>query len=143
MATIIYKGISGVRAALTVNTTDTLTTITNAIIAAEGLNANYYADFVLERNHAITLTDYASSTYSDLGLSADDMLVAVLSDAPSTWTKEQRQVRKLEIASIKRAADSKRSTYDITELPDTYNGNVPGPDDNPNVGGLTQGRPWS
>ena len=142
MATITYKGVSGVRATLTVNTTDTLTTITNAIIAAEGLNANYYADFVLERDHAITLTDYASSTYADLGLTADDLLVAVLDDDPATWTKEQRQIRKLEIATIKRAADSRPSTYDLAELPDTYNGDAPGPDDNPNAGGLIEGRPW-
>ena len=98
---------------------------------------------MLERDHTITLTDYAGSTYAGLALTADDMLVAVLDDDPATWTKEQRQVRKLEIATIKRAADSKRSTYDITELPDTYNGNVPGADDNPNVGGLIEGRPWS
>ena len=35
-----------------------------------------------------------------------------------------------------------RNVYDITLLPDTYNGNVPGADDNPNVGGLVEGRPW-
>jgi hypothetical protein len=28
-------------------------------------------------------------------------------------------------------------------LPDTYNGSVRGADDNPNVGGLIQGRPWA
>ena len=143
MATILYKGLSGVRVELTVNTTDSLTTITNAAIADEGLNANYYADFVLDSDHTVTRTANGSSTYAALGLTSSDMLVAVLDDDPATWTKEQRQVRKLEIATIKRAADSKRSTYDITELPDTYNGNVPGADDNPNVGGLTEGRPWS
>jgi hypothetical protein len=35
-----------------------------------------------------------------------------------------------------------RNVYDITQLPDTYNDNDPGPDDNPNVGGLIEGRPW-
>ena len=45
MATVKYRGLSGTRVELTVNTTDTLTTITNAAIADEGLNANYYADF--------------------------------------------------------------------------------------------------
>lgn len=143
MATITYKGLSGVRVTLTVNTTDTLTTITNAAIADEGLNANYYADFVLDGDHTVTRSGNGSSTYADLGLTSEDMLVAVLSDAPGTWTKEQRQVRKLEIATIKRAADARRSTYDITELPDTYNGNAPGADDNPNTGGLQLGRPWT
>jgi hypothetical protein len=36
-----------------------------------------------------------------------------------------------------------RNVLDITQLPDTYNGNVQGPDDNPNVGGLIEGRPWA
>ena len=35
-----------------------------------------------------------------------------------------------------------RNVLDITQLPDTYNGNVPNGDDNPNVGGLVEGRPW-
>jgi hypothetical protein len=35
-----------------------------------------------------------------------------------------------------------RHLYDITQLPDTYNDNGSGPDDNPNVGGLIEGRPW-
>lgn len=143
MATIIYKGVSGVRATLTVNTTDTLTTITNAAIADEGLNANYYADFVLDGNNAITRTDNGSSTYADLGLTADSMLVAVLDDDPATWTKQQRQVRKLEIASIKREADGKTNfVYDLTALPDTYNNNDYTPDDNPNPDGLLLKRPW-
>jgi len=34
------------------------------------------------------------------------------------------------------------NTYDLTLLPDTYNGNVSGVDDNPNTGGLLEGRPW-
>ena len=35
-----------------------------------------------------------------------------------------------------------RNILDITQLPDTYNGNVPGADDNPNTDGLVIGRPW-
>ena len=142
MATITYKGLSGVRGSLTVNTTDTLTTITNAIIAAEGLNANYYADFVLDRNHTITRTANGSSTYAALGLVATDMLVAVLDDSPTSFTKEQRQIRKLEIASVKRTADSRPSTYDINLLPNPYNGNNTAPDDG-DAGPLDQGRPWT
>lgn len=142
MATITYKGLSGVRGSLTVNTTDTLTTITNAIIAAEGLNSNYYADFVLDRNHTITRTANGSSTYAALGLVATDMLVAVLDDSPTSFTKEQRQIRKLEIASVKRTADSRPSTYDINLLPNPYNGNNTDPDDG-DAGPLDQGRPWT
>ena len=36
-----------------------------------------------------------------------------------------------------------RNVLDITLLPDTYNGNEPGADDNANTGGLVEGRPWT
>lgn len=59
------------------------------------------------------------------------------------WTKEQRQDYKLQLAALKRTLNGNaRDTYDITQLPDTYNGNVSGADDNANVGGLVVGRPW-
>ena len=56
-------------------------------------------------------------------------------------TKEARQKAKLALAAADRAADGNpRATYDITQLPTQYVGN----DilDNPNEGGLVQGRPW-
>ena len=143
MATITYRGLSGTRTQLTVNGTDSLTTITNAAIADEGLAADYYADFFLLRDNSILLSTNGADTYDGLGLTASDELVAVLDDDPATFTKQQRQVRKLEIASIQRQDDGKANyVYDITTLPDTYNANVPGADDNPNTGGLVQKRPW-
>ena len=84
-------------------------------------------------------------------------------------TKEERQIAKLEYAQAKRKGrvitdggalgaygtwsdngtddDTKNyyrtnNTYDATSLPDTYNGNLPGADDNPNTGGLLPKRPW-
>lgn len=143
MATILYKGLSGVRGSLTVNTTDTLTAITNAIITAEGLSASYYADFVLERSSTVKLSANGSSTYTALGLTATDVLIAILDDDPTTFTKEQRQIQKLDIAAVKRAADGNtRATYDITQLPNPYNDNDVDPDENANTGGLVVGRPW-
>ena len=56
-------------------------------------------------------------------------------------TKELKQKAKLDLAASERAADGNpRATYDITTLPTQYNGN----DliNNPNIGGLVQGRPW-
>jgi hypothetical protein len=56
-------------------------------------------------------------------------------------TKELRQKAKLDLAATNRAAvGNLRSTYDISLLPTQYNDN----DiiDNPNAGGLVQGRPW-
>lgn len=56
-------------------------------------------------------------------------------------TREERQVAKLALAAAKRAADGNpRATYDITQLPTQFDGN--NIIDNPNVGGLVEGRPW-
>ena len=86
-------------------------------------------------------------------------------------TKEARQIAKLEYAQAKRKGRvitddpggvvgtygtwsddgidndavnwyRPNNTYDATSLPDTYNGNVPGVDDNPNTDGLLPKRPW-
>lgn len=79
-------------------------------------------------------------------------------------TKQLRQVAKLDLAQAKRKGqtitegsgtwstngiddDTKpyyrsNNTYDITALPDTYNDNLPGIDDNPNPDGLLPKRPW-
>ena len=66
------------------------------------------------------------------------------------WTKQQRQDYKLQLAQLRRQAGGDPTlpyyrggnVYDLTSLPDTYNDNIPGADDNPNTGGLIQGRPW-
>jgi len=56
-------------------------------------------------------------------------------------TKQARQAAKLSAAATKRAATGRRSTLDITKLPTQYSGNAIV--DNPNLGGLILGRPWS
>ena len=57
-------------------------------------------------------------------------------------TKELKQKAKLDAAAIKRAANGNpRATYDITQLPTQYDDNDVV--DNPNVGGLVVGRPWT
>ena len=56
-------------------------------------------------------------------------------------TRELRQKAKLDLAASKRAQDGNlRSTYDITQLPTQFDNNSIV--DNPNTGGLVQGRPW-
>jgi hypothetical protein len=56
-------------------------------------------------------------------------------------TKELRQKAKLDLAALERAAEGNaRATYDLTLLPTQYNDD--GVIDNPNIGGLVQGRPW-
>jgi hypothetical protein len=57
-------------------------------------------------------------------------------------TKELRQKAKLDLAATDRAAvNNPRATYDITQLPTQYDDN--NIVDNPNVGGLVTGRPWT
>lgn len=65
-------------------------------------------------------------------------------------SREARQKAKLDLAATKRQADvpnrdnptnaDTRYTYDITELPTQFSGNTIV--DNPNTGGLVEGRPW-
>ena len=56
-------------------------------------------------------------------------------------TKEAKQKAKLDQVSLDRAGHGNaRHYYDITQLPTQYSGNSIV--DNPNVGGLVEGRPW-
>jgi hypothetical protein len=66
--------------------------------------------------------------------------------------KANRQSTKLGIASTKRAQMNlitqgryPKETYDLTQLPKTYNpaDNNDPVDTNPNAGGLLPGRPWA
>lgn len=57
-------------------------------------------------------------------------------------TRELRQKAKLDLAALKRAAaGNTRAAYDITQLPTQYDDDSI--IDNPNTGGLVQGRPWT
>lgn len=56
-------------------------------------------------------------------------------------TKQARQEAKLALAAAKRAADGRRATLDITQLPTVYSGNTVV--NNPNPDGLIKGRPWT
>jgi hypothetical protein len=57
-------------------------------------------------------------------------------------TLQDRQLAKLDLASLDRAAAGNPwDTYDITELPSQYIGNVSTP--NPHPTGLIEGRPWA
>jgi hypothetical protein len=57
-------------------------------------------------------------------------------------TKELKQKAKLDLAATNRAAvGNPRATYDITQLPTQYDDNTVV--NNPNIGGLVQGRPWT
>ena len=133
------------KAPLTVETTTkTLADYANDIATAEGLNLNYYI-ISLERNPSFNSLTYVSETLSQietaLGFTLVDGDVFIATPFQTNLTKELKQLQKLEIAAATRAADGLRATYDITELPTKYTSN--NVTDNPNVGGLVEGRPWS
>jgi len=116
------------------------------VAAAEGLSSNYYV-LSLERDPRFNSIDYPTEFFVDietaLGIprlvNGDVFIATPLQDG---LTKELKQKQKLDIAAATRAADSNpRATYDITQLPTQYDDN--NVVDNPNVGGLVQGRPWT
>lgn len=150
MATINYWGLTGVKRSVTVTlTTATVDTLISAMATDEGLPADYYA-WSLNSNPSINSFTYGDSStkLNTLGLVDGS---TVYCTPQQNETKQERQLRKLKIAEVKRKAWGDTSapyyrennTLDITLLPDTYNGNIPGADDNPNVGGLQEGRPWT
>ncbi len=123
---------------ITIDNAQTVAQLKTAINTAEGtptaiMDLYFGATKLVNAN---TLASYSIVTGSYIKTSNN------LTEA-GLWTKEQRQTYKLELASLKRELNNKsRYTLDITQLPDTYNGNVSGADDNANTGGLVVGRPW-
>lgn len=116
------------------------------IRSAEALPSTYYY-LSLERDSRFNSADYPTEFFSeietDLGITLVEGDVFIARPLDEGLTKQERQVMKLEIAAKKRTRDGNaRDTYDITQLPDTYNDNDPGADDNANTGGLVEGRPW-
>lgn len=60
--------------------------------------------------------------------------------------KRSRQNAKLALAAADRAADGRRSTLVLSQLPTVYATNTNSTSlvvDNPNIGGLVLGRPWT
>jgi len=153
MATINYIGLTGIKSSVTVTLgTDTFDTLITEIAGDEGLPTDYYSvSLANDPNKIDTVYGDSSTPLNDvsIGMADGDLVYCYLRQAD---TKEQRQIQKLEIAQVKRkggpATDTNavyyrtNNTYDTTSLPDTYNDNLPGADDNPNTDGLIQKRPW-
>ena len=118
----------------TVADTTTIGTLKTSIQTATGVAAAwyvlYYGGAVL--NNANTLASYGIATGSQLR-SANR--IGHLS------TFEDRQKAKLDLAALDRSASGNaRATVDITTLPTQFDGNSI--TNNPNAGGLVEGRPW-
>ncbi len=149
MASISTKYYGLLRTPTTLGVDTTTATFPNyigVVSTAESLSSGYYY-MSLARDGRFNSVDYPTESFADIATDLGITLVAgdtfVARPLDEGLTKQQRQVMKLEISAKKRTRDGNaRDTYDITQLPDTYNGNVSGADDNANIGGLIQGRPW-
>jgi len=143
---ITYKGLTGLFGTVSVDTGDSLAAVAAVAIADEGLPAEYYANWRLAGARAIDAVNNASNSITELGITENDVLIAVLDDDE---TREVKQIRKLTIAQLKRQAggDTTKPYYrsgnvfDRDLLPTQYSGDAVV--DNPNPGGLAANRPWT
>lgn len=133
---LTYKGLTGVYGSITgFDDTTTIDDLITAIAADEGLDTNYYTiSKVGDPSNTLSIT-YGDSTTTVAALGIVDSDV-ILCTTNQNGSREFRQKQKLDIAALKRS-----DTYDITQLPTQYSGNDIV--DNPNVGGLVEGRPWA
>ena len=114
---------------------DTFTDIASKLANADGLTD----PSIIQLSYAGTVLDPTKSL-ADMNIQQQSYIQTsnTISDLA---TKEAKQKAKLALSAAKRAANGNpRATYDITQLPTQYSGNDIV--DNPNVGGLVQGRPW-
>ncbi len=139
MATINYWGLSSVKDSVTVALTITVDQLITAIATDEGLPTDYYKISLLN-NPAINDVVYgdSSTTLTAMGIVDGD---TILCTPNQVGTKEDRQIQKLEIAKVNRTRTGRNDTYNRDDLPTKYTGNAV--TDNPNPGGLLDGRPWS
>ena len=150
--TVNFKGLTGIVGSVLIDESATLDALITAISTEEGLDSNYYS---ISKEG---VPSASSNSYSDSSTTLDDLNVnigdgdRVICTPVQTGTKEYRQIQKLDIAQRKRtgglAGDSTQgpyyrpgNTYDRDKLPTKYTGDDV--TDNPNVGGLLPGRPWS
>ena len=120
---------------LTVNLTDTISSVKEKMYTAEGVTPAIM-DLAFNYNIMANASTLTSNGVTNLAYIKTHNNIARLA------TKEARQNAKLDLAAIDRAASGKRSTLDLSQLPNPYNGNDVNPDENANTGGLVVGRPW-
>ncbi|CAB5214755.1 Interleukin-like EMT inducer [uncultured Caudovirales phage] len=118
----------------TIDNGQTVNQLKTAINTARGFDSTWY-DIVLNES-VVSGTD----TLSSLGIVTGTRL-RTHNKISRLATKELKQKAKLDLAALDRvAAGETRATYDLSELPTQYNDNTIV--NNPNSGGLIEGRPW-
>ena len=118
-----------------VSTSDTVATVKGNIESNTSVNVNWYTLYT-----TITTLSNTAATLADYGITSNVTLLSA-NKIGRLSTLEDRQKAKLDLAALDRTADGNpRDVYDITQLPTQYSGNTVV--DNPNLGGLLEGRPW-
>lgn len=118
----------------TIDNGQTVTQLKTAIDTAKSVDSSWY-DIVL--NEEILA---GASTLASLGIVTGTVL-RTHNKINRLANRQLRQEAKLALATLDRAASSKRSTLTIDNLPTKYSGDTIV--DNANTGGLVEGRPWS
>lgn len=113
----------------------TVGTLKSTIDTATGIDSDWY-NLSFEGNVLSDGNTLASYNIVDGSVLGSGNLIGRLP------TLEDRQVAKLDLASLDRqASGNPRYTYDILLLPSRYVGNISTP--NPHPSGLIEGRPWT
>lgn len=120
--------------AYTIDNGQTINQLKTVIYNATGVEVTWYV--IVFNNEIVSGT----STLAAAGI-VNGSILRISNQISRLATLELRQKSKLDLAALDRAyVENDRSTYDITELPTQYVGDDIF--DNPNPGGLTEGRPW-
>lgn len=119
----------------TLSDATTIANVKTTIQSATNFDPSWYQLY-----YNSTLLSNTSATLASYGITSNATL-RTANKIGDLSTKELKQKAKLDLAALDRAASSyDKTTVDITELPTQYNDNDIV--DNPNTGGLLQGRPW-
>jgi hypothetical protein len=118
----------------TIDNGQTVTQLKTAIDSARSFDSTWY-DLVL--NESVLS---GASTLASLGITSGTQL-RTHNKISRLATRQLRQEAKLALAELDRTESGKRHTLTINNLPTKYSGDTIV--DNPNTGGLVQGRPWS
>lgn len=126
---------SAITVNLTVNSTDTISSVKQKMYTAEGFSPAY-----MEMYYNGTLLANAN-TLASYGISSNDKYIKTSNNIATLATREQRQTAKLALATLQRTEWGRSDTLTLNDLPTKYSGNTVV--DNANAGGLVVGRPWS
>lgn len=134
----------------TATTATTVLQLKNMINAVEGVSTTTMQFYIINTSTTATVLAVNANSLGSYGVTTSTVIYSSNNiSSTSTWTKQQRQLLKLDLAQLRRKASGVttstfyrlRNTYITAELPTTYISNTT-TFNNTNTGGLIVGRPW-